>query len=636
MRILILLLLPLYTITLTAQDLDFSVNAIPEKLVENANAVVRLDHLDVELHSLTEMEISMRRVVTVLNKLGNTHVNGQVGYNNSIKIKDVQAIVYDKNGSEIKKIKERDFMDISAVDGGTLYSDSRVKYLKYTPIDYPYTVEFTYSLATKNTAFTPSWYFLDGYMVSTEKSVYNISWNIPEMKPQILPLHMDGYTINTVENENRTTFLGTEIPALKSEALAPAFSKIAPKIMVRPTTFNYEGFTGKVENWNDLGLWMYSNMLQNRTEVSDKTKEEVLALTEGITDPMVKAKKIYQYVQDNMRYISVQVGIGGIQPISAIEVDKVKYGDCKGLSNYTKALLAIVGVEAYYVHVEAGNTKIDFFEDFADLSQGNHVILAIPDGENYQWIDCTSKTHPFGFLGDFTDDRTVMIIKPDGGELHRTPSYLNEFNRQNITASISISPDLSLKGLVNIKTKGTQYDTHFFLVNEDKDDVITYYKKFWSNVNNLQIIDFQFQNNKDDVEFVEDINIEATNYVVKSGNRLFLTPNMLNKNTYVPKRYRNRSLPFEISRGYIDEDKYVIKLPAGYEIEAMPTAVSIENEFGAYYLKFDLDNNSNTLTYSRSLLLKSNLFPKEKYEDYRNFRKEIAKYDNVQMVFKQL
>ncbi|MEZ2415330.1 DUF3857 domain-containing transglutaminase family protein [Muriicola sp. E247] len=636
MRHLILFLLPLYSSILTAQDLNFAVSAIPEKLVKNANAVVRLNHLDVELHSLTEMEISMRRVVTVLNKLGDTHVNGQVGYNNSIKIKDVQAIVYDKNGSEIKKFKERDFNDISAVDGGTLYSDSRVKYLKYTPIDYPYTVEFTYNLSTKNTAITPSWYFLEGFMVSTEKSVYNISWKIPEMKPQILTLHLDGYSINTIENENRTTFIGSEIPSMKSEAHAPAFSKIAPKIMVRPTTFNYEGFLGKVENWKDLGLWMYSNMLENRNEVSDKTKDDVLALTEGITDPMAKAKKIYQYVQDNMRYISVQVGIGGIQPISAIEVDKVKYGDCKGLSNFTKALLALVGVEAYYVHVEAGNTKIDFFEDFADLSQGNHVILAIPEGENYHWIDCTSKTHPFGFLGDFTDDRTVMVIKPNGGELRRTPSYLNEFNRQNITASISISADLSLKAQVKIKTKGTQYDSHFFLVNENKDDVIKYYKKFWSNVNNLQIIGFQFQNNKEDVEFVEDIDLEASNYAVKSGNRLFLSPNVLNRNAYIPKRYRNRSLPFEISRGYLDEDKYVIVLPAGYAIEAIPRAVSIENEFGTYHLKFDLDNKSNTLTYSRSLLLKTNLFPKDKYEDYRNFRKEVAKYDNAQMVLKQL
>ena len=81
-----------------------------------------------------------------------------------------------------------------------------------------------------------------------------------------------------------------------------------------------------------------------------------------------KAKIVYRYVQDNTRYISVQVGIGGIQPIAAIEVDELKYGDCKGLTNYTQALLDIAGVESFYTIVQAGKEIVDFDSDFASRS----------------------------------------------------------------------------------------------------------------------------------------------------------------------------------------------------------------------------------------------------------------------------
>ena len=56
------------------------------------------------------------------------------------------------------------------------------------------------------------------------------------------------------------------------------------------------------------------------------------------TDPIEKAKIVYKYMQEKTRYISVQVGIGGFKPMLAKDVDRLGYGDCKALSNYTKAL----------------------------------------------------------------------------------------------------------------------------------------------------------------------------------------------------------------------------------------------------------------------------------------------------------
>src|SRR5690606_16810927 len=100
-------------------------------------------------------------------------------------------------------------------------------------------------------------------------------------------------------------------------------------------------------------------------------------------------------------------------------------GDCKGLTNYTLALLKAVGVESHYAVVEAGRAKIDLEEDFPTLAQGNHVILAIPHKGGYHWLDCTSQYLPFGYIGDFTDDRKAFVVTPEGGEIVGTTAYLD-------------------------------------------------------------------------------------------------------------------------------------------------------------------------------------------------------------------
>lgn len=632
MRLFICLTVLFFSQFLSSQNLNYQALLINQKLKDDANAVVRLNEITVDINALDEMIIKNERVVTVLNKLGDDFVQAYVWYNNSIEIKNIQAIIYDQLGNEIAKKKQKDFKDVSAVSGGTLYSDSRVVYLEYTPITYPYTVKFTSEIKTKNTGNVPNWRFLDGFLVSTEKSKYRINFASPELKPVFKEKNLENIDVLKTASDTSILYEGSNIAAIKRESLSPSFQKIAPQIMARMVNFYYGGYSGEIKDWNDLGLWMYTNLIQGRDELSEETKAKVHSLVANTTDDLEKAKIIYQYVQDNTRYISVQVGIGGLQPIAAVDVDRVKYGDCKGLSNYTKALLKEAGVTSYYTHVESGNYKVDFESDFPDLGAGDHVILAVPYLDKLYWIDCTTQIHPFGFIGDFTDGRQVLLIKPDGGELVTTTAYLNEENSQKINANYSLSADNTLTASIIIKTKGVQYDDHFPIQQKSNDDIIKDYKEDWSNINNLKIENFEFKNDKEAAEFTETINISAINYGSKSGERILFAVNAFNKNKFVPNRYRDRQLPLEIQRGYLDEDVFVINLPEGFKIEAVPKPILIKNEFGTYKANIEASENGTTLIYNRRLLIKEGEYAKEKYEEYRNFRKEVASNDNAKIV----
>lgn len=623
---------PLFLFFCTLSFAQYQAIVLDETLTKNANAILRLDEMTIELVSKKEMIVKNKQAVTVLNRLGNQHARTVVGYDSSKKIKSIEIIIYDKLGKPIEKIKKKDFTDINAVDGFSLYNDYRQLYYDYTPVSYPYTLEFTYEYVTSNTGSIPSWYFLGGYMKSVEKSKYAITYANAALRPVIIEKNLESISFEKKEMANSIVYTAQNIEAMKQERLSPSFGKLAPRLMTKINDFHYKGVDGRMDDWNAMGTWIRDRLLVGRDELNEATISEVRNLTADLDDDLAKAKRIYEYVQENTRYISVQIGIGGLQPISAIEVDRVKYGDCKGLSNYTKALLKAVGVDSYYAVVQAGSDKVDFEENFADLVQGNHVILAIPYKGDYYWVDCTSQVLPFGFIGRFTDDRTVLVVTPDGGELVKTTAYINEDNHQRIDANYTIDEEGGITGKASIQTKGVQYDQHFRLDQDPKDEVVKYYKNQWSNINNLVVSDFELNDDKTQVKFKETVDLNASNYASISGNRILFTVNAFNNNDFVPDRYRNRKLPFEIQRGFFDEDEFTIDLPKGYAIEAMPRAKEIETEFGSYRVTYTHDPESNSVRYSRHLLIKKGQYPKEKYNDYRDFRKEIARFDDAQIV----
>ncbi|GGD14092.1 DUF3857 domain-containing protein [Hyunsoonleella pacifica] len=617
-----------------SQNFSYSSLSIPDNLKEHANAVVRLHKTNVVIDSRDNMTISIRRIVTVLNKAGNKFVEAGAGYDNYLKIKGIEAIVYDAAGKQIKKFKKKDFIDHSAVDGGTLYSDSRMLFMGYTPIKYPYTVEFICEIKTPNTAAIPSWKPLNGYFVSVEKNSYEITDNA-NLGLRFKEKNFKGYeTIKSHSTENTLNYSIENVKALRPEDLSPSLGNISPYVLVTVEKFHYNGIDGNASNWKEMGDWIKHDLLEGRDKVSEETKAAILQLVENVEDPLEKAKLVYNYVQGNTRYISVQVGIGGIQPIAAMEVDELKYGDCKGLTNYTQALLGIAGVESYYTVVEAGKEIVDFEDDFPSLAQGNHIILCIPKEEDMIWLDCTSQIHPFGFIGDFTDDRAVLVVKEDKSEVIKTVNYPDTKNHQSMKATIDLKEDASINASIEIKTKGIQYDNRFFLENQSKKDVLEYYKESWGYVNGLDVEAYKFKNNKDDVEFLEAITAYARNYASKVGDRIIFHANVFNRNSFVPDRYRHRTLPLQIQRGYLDEDDFTIKIPSNYTIEALPENIIITNKYGEYQLNF-VNNDDNYITVKRKLLIKKGEYPSAEYKAYRMFRKSVSNNDNLKIVLKK-
>ena len=627
----LILVSTLSIISTFSQKVNYTSLLIPSKLKENANAVVRDNSTIITIESVNKMIVNKRKVITVLNKLGNRYAGMYESYDNSTKITQLSVVIYDAFGKQIKKYSKSKFLDVSAVSGGTLYSDSRVKYIDYTPVSYPYTIVFESEYKTSSTGFLPSWYPIQGYSVSVEKSQYQLI-NPLRIKINKKEKNFTKYPIENNHTDYELFSVMKKQEAIEYEANSVSFSDIMPKLMVVPEYFQTDGVKGNYSNWKELGSWMNNKILFGKTDLDQATKLKVLSLVEGINDPIEKAKIVYKYMQNKTRYISVQVGIGGIQPIAAGQVDKVSYGDCKGLTNYTKALLDVVGVKSNYVHVEANkDNNVSFENDFASLAQGNHVILNIPNKGKDIWLECTSQTMPFGFLGDFTDDRNVLVMTPEGGVIKRTPAYKNETNLQEINAKIQLEENGNLTATLNRVSKGLQYDDRSFYETLAKEELIKRYKsRVWSYNNNLEVASVNLVNNKEKVIFKEDLKISIKSYASVNEQEYLFRVNIFNKETFVPKRYRNRKLPLKISRGYKDIDKYEFTLPKGYVLSILPKEKEISTKFGAYKVIFTKINDTS-FKYNKTIIIKEGVYSKEDYKSYRSFRRSIAKYENLRI-----
>lgn len=601
--------------------------SIPQNLRDNANAVIRSSQTAVNITGRRAMTIKREHTVTIFSEAGLKYIDAVEWLSGSTSVKNVELSIFGADGELIKKIKRKDFKEQS-VSEGSIITDDKVLYYEYLPLKYPFTAKYTSEVTTSNTAFIPSWSPVEGYNVSVEKCSLNIT-ALPELGLRH-KVNDQNNMLAKREIANGLSATAENIPAVVREDYSPSFNKITPHILFGLTNFHLEGIDGEAKDWANFGAWMYKHLLTGTDELPETTIAAIKQRVGSETDALKKAKIVYEYVQAKTRYVSIQLGIGGWKPMLAKDVDRLGYGDCKALTNYTRALLKAVGVNAVYTVVYAGSGKQDITPDFVSM-QGNHVILGIPNNNTITWLECTSQIAPFGFQGDFTDDRMVLMITPEKGELVRTFVYDTKLNTQDIKGHYTIAPTGTISGNFQRISKGIQYDDKYYLEKRPHEDIVKHYKEDFGYIHNLKLKKAEINNNKNNQELTENIAFDGDNYWNISGNKYMFSVNAFNKSGVLPQRYRNRKSPFVIERGFYDVDEVTINLPEGYTIEAKPENVTINNKFGEYKIEY-IYEPAGKITYKRVLAINNGSYTSDEYENYRLFREKVMRNDNAKIV----
>jgi hypothetical protein len=611
--------------TLYVDEPKYPVSAIKEDMLKGMYAVIRESEAEWSIESKSSALYQERRVITILNEKAKDMAALTVVYDKLTKIEYFRASVYDANGKLIKKLKSQDILDQSAISGGSLFEDNRLKHGDLSQNTYPYTVELEYGLRYKALYNLGKFNLYSDDEVSSEKVKYTV------IHPKDLKLRCRLFKMpqpkveSTSDKRESMSWTFENVKPDKFEKLSP--DEVIPCVRVSPTEFSFDGYAGDMSSWESYGKWIAS-LNKGRDILPESTKQKVKELTKDLKTREEKAKAVYEYVQSRTRYVSVQLGIGGLQPFDAAVVDKTGYGDCKALSNYAVALLKEAGVTAYYATVMAGPEVADVIEDFPS-HQANHVIVAVPNGRDTLWMECTSQTEPFGYLGRFTGNRKAMLITEDGGKLVNTIRYGVDQNTQFRTANVVVQANGDATAKVTTTYRGLQYDDVATTLQPDD-------QKKWlqriTAIPSFDIASFSVTNIKDkNPAAIVTMNLNLKRLGSVSGKRIFITANLMNRSTELPGKADARKNDVVTKRAYTSIDTIVYQLPAGIYPEFLPAPVKLKSRFGEYDATFSVDQEK--LLYIRKMRMFKGVHVPETYNELVDFYRNVNKADHVKMVF---
>jgi hypothetical protein len=608
---------------------NYSTASIPDSLRKDARAVLRDDEIVLEIKSPGKAVLRKRQVFTVLNSNGD-HMGGYVAdYDRFTSISDISGVLYDSLGKVVRKAKRKDMQDRSYEDGFSLATDARYLEHNFYCQVYPYTVDYQEEDEDDGIEDFDAWTPLINSGISTQYSKYVI---IAPKDYTVRYLLMSGATapVITEEKEKKIyTWEARNLPARKTESHGPRWREIAPYVLMGPSDFEAQGYKGNMSSWTDYGKFI-DQLRAGRDVLPDNVKQQVHALADTIHDVHQKVYALYRYLQQNTHYISIQLGIGGLQPFPADYVATKKYGDCKALANYMVSLLKEAGIKGKYVEIAAGEDAAPLVEKFP-CHQFNHAISCVPLEKDTIWLECTDQTESPNYMGAFTGGRKGVLSDEDGGHVVTTPSYSAADNTQCRVVHAQLGPDGNLD--VNV---GTMYHCvrqdgpQAWMDNASEADRRKHLNELFD-LPTYSVDKSHYEEQQGAHPVVrEDLHVNAPNYASVSGKRLFINPNIFDRwRTRLPAD-SIRKYDYINDNAYTDIDSVVIAVPAGYQVEARPRDVSIQGEFGTFRTSLSFANDK--LVYYRYLQQSEARYPPAEYQALVKFYEQLYQNDNQRVV----
>ncbi len=607
--------------------------SIDSALRKGAWAVCRDYRQEFELQNYGKAVKRVHLVITILDKNGDNYGELVLPYDRSRKISSLSGKSYDMFGMPDDKLKNKAIEDLNYTSAGAIYDDLRIKTASFSGDTYPYTVEYNYEIEYNGLINYPDWQPLQGYRLSVENSSFKFSFP-DSMKIRYREFRLpDGSRTEKHEKGNYSIEWNLHsLKPLREEPMSPDLGDETPCVITAPTKFNYDGYPGSMNSWEEYGRWI-GRLNEGRDQLSPKRQSEIREMVKEEKDTLQMVKKLYEYMQCRTRYVGIQLGIGGFQPFPAETVDRLGYGDCKALSNYMKALLSSVGIPSLYTVAGAASNRGITMSDFPTNNQTNHIILCVPLRKDTIWLECTSQTAPCGYLSRSTAGRQALAITSGGGQVVKTPLLSASQSSQSCKAEVQINADGSLQATVKTKYRGYQYDNVSGILNDSqKEQEKTLYERL--SIAGLSIDKFSYQVHKEKIpQADESITLSIQAFATKTGTRLFIPLNIFNQKKSAPERVENRIMPVYKEFAYTDNDSIIIQLPKGYKAESTPHGKTISSVFGIYNSIITV--SSDQVLYVRELKINRGTWPKENYSALVDFYSAIVAADKVKMVLKE-
>ena len=606
---------------------------------EKTNAVLLYSEDILNVQSNGKMKRVERRVFKILRPDGRGYGTIHANFDAETRINGIHGWCIPAQGKDYE-IKDKDAIETAlyGVQDGELVTDLKTKLLAIPAADPGNVVGYEIEQEVRPYVLQDVWGF-QRMGVPVREARYSLQlpagW---EYKVAWLN-HAEVAAVST--GSGQWQWVVTDIGAIKPENSMPPLSGVAGRMIV--SLFPPGGSGNRsFESWSDMGRWE-DGLARGRRDASSEIKQKAAVLTAPAPTTLAKMRALAKFVQTDIRYVAIELGIGGWQPHPAAEIFTHHYGDCKDKATLLSSMLHEIGVESFYISINtarggAGPDRPATEEWF------NHEILAVRLPEDVRdpallaifdhpklgrllIFDPTDEWTPFGYLRGELQANYGLLVTGDSGELIKLPLLPASLNGVVRTAKLALNPSGTLSGdFVEQRNGdyGTQQRAALKSVSKDADRI-----KFLETLISHSLPTFQITKatllnlNQMDQPFGYQYSLVAQNYAKSAGNLLLVRPRVLGFNssdlleTKEPRKY-----PVEFDGPYKNSDAIEISIPSGYEVDDLPPPVNADYSFASYHSKTEV--SGNTLKYTRTFEVKELSVPLSKVDDLKKLYRIIA------------
>ena len=614
---------------------------------EKTDAVLLYSESILNVQGSGKIKSIERKAYKILRPGGREHGTVYASFTAETKITGLRGWCIPAQGKGYE-VKDKDVVETAllGVSNGELATDVRTKILKIPAPDPGNIIGYEIEHEDRPYILQDEWGFQDTDPVGEARYTLQLppGWeykavfvNYPEVK-------------SSSSGNNQWQWVLKNVEAIRTEDDMPPWRAVAGQMIVSFLPSGGSQNRG-FENWNDMALWE-AGLVRGRRDSSPEIKQKVAALTASAPTVTSKMNALARFVQGDIRYVAIELGIGGWQPHAANDVFTHKFGDCKDKATLLSTMLKEIGVDSYYVVVNTNRGAVN--ARTPAVNWFNHIILAVKLPDDAQdpslaalfphktlgrllIFDPTDELTPFGYLRGPMQANYGLLVSENGGELIQLPRLATSVNSVRRTASLTLAPTGTLTGEVTEIRTGDHANSQRYALRSaatDKDKIkpietmlghsLANYRLTKASVTNLQQYDQPFSYN---------YSLVAESYAKPAGSLLLVRPRILgNKSSDLLETKEPRKFPVEFRGPSLESDTFEIALPAGYEIDDLPPPVDADFPFASYHSKTEVA--AGKLKYTRTLEVKEVTVPLAQVADLKKLYRIIANDERSTAVIK--
>jgi hypothetical protein len=612
---------------------------------DKADAILLYSETMVSVQSTEKIIRTVREAYKILRPGGREYGNVFVYLNSHRRITGLRGWCIPAQGKDYE-VKDKEALEISLpkIEGSELISDVKDKVLHIPAADPGNIIGYEYETEEQPMVLQDFWDFQES--VPVRESHYSLrlppgweykaTWmNYPEVKPA---------------QAGTPTWTVNDVKAIRKEDDMPPMDGVIGQMIISFFPSGGPAVNG-FGDWQQMGNW-YRSLINGRTNPSPELKQKVAALTSSSANQLEKMRALAQFVQHDIRYVAIELGIGGWQPHAAPDIFSHRYGDCKDKATLMGSMLHEIGIDSYYVLINTERGAVT--PSMPARARFDHAIIAIKLPEELNdpslstvvtvpklgkilFFDPTDELTPFGRISGSLQANYGLLVTSDGGQLVELPMLPSSMNGIRRVAKLNLDVNGKLTGSVAETRIGDRaWSQRYALrtVTNANERIKPIENLLSGSLSTFVITKANAVNiEHTDLPFGFEYTFEAENYAKNAGNLLLVRPRVLgSKSSSLLETKDARQFPIEFEGPIKDTDAFEITLPAGYVVDDMPPPVDAEFGFASYHSK--TETKGSVLTYTRSFEIKELSVPVDKAADLKKFYRIIASDERNTAVLK--